>query len=156
MQSFQDRNETRWLLDLTLADVRQIEATHGICLLAPTDEQFASLLDPALALDIIWQLCEAQAREEPTGQPVGVGIDRTAWERRINGDALEAALTAFWTECAGFFRTSPTLIQRWLQAMHRQNTPPETAATTSDDSNPATRGTPSTAAPESSAATGDP
>lgn len=105
MQYFKDRNGRSWQIALNVYEMKRIRAALGIDLVNVIElgkdgtvrvdmiDRIAN--DPCLLVDILWVLCDDQAKEE--------GITDVDFGCALAGDAIEAATKAFLDELVDFF-----------------------------------------------------
>ena len=96
MKTFEDKNGTVWELEVTVGVVKRVRAVLEIDL-ARLDETLYERLseDPVLLVDLLWVICEKQARER--------NITDEQFGESLTGDAIEAATTALLEAVADFF-----------------------------------------------------
>jgi len=107
MHGYVDDTGYKWRVDINIQAVKEVRDALDIDMLDPGQDMLAKLFDDPLALcDILYVLCQAQAET--------AGITDEDFGRRLRGDAIDAASTAFIEELADFF---PNHRRQILQAM---------------------------------------
>ena len=105
MHNFTDNQKRTWQIALNVYEMKRIRAALGIDLvnvitLDKNGEVKVDLIDriandPCLLVDILWVLCEAEAKED--------GVTDVDFGSSLAGDAIEEATKAFLDELVDFF-----------------------------------------------------
>ena len=105
MHNFTDNQHRTWQIALNVYEMKRIRAALGIDLvnvitLDKQGEVKVDLIDriandPCLLVDILWVLCEAEAKED--------GVTDVDFGSSLAGDAIEEATKAFLDELVDFF-----------------------------------------------------
>lgn len=149
MASFTDKAGRKWLVDLTVGDVKRVEAATKVNLGAITQETFAALAsDWSVLVDVMCAIIRPQLQEE--------GVSDEDFAGALGGDELAAATDALLAALVDFShpkkREALRLAIAKLNAMQDREIARATARiealTLRGDS-----GEPSTSAPESSEST---
>lgn len=114
MHIFTDNQRRSWNLSLNVWEMKRIRAALGVDLVnavavgrdgnvqADLVDRIAN--DPCLLVDILWVLCEEQAKEE--------GVSDVDFGSSLAGDAIEEATRAFLDELVDFFPGARRLFLR--------------------------------------------
>ena len=112
MKTFTDAKERTWEIELNIRQMKRVRDTLGIDLVnvitankdgtIATDTIDRVANDPILLCDILWVLCEGQAK------PAGVTDDD--FGSALAGDSIEQATRAFLDELVDFFPGARRLI----------------------------------------------
>lgn len=111
MKIFTDTADRPWTLDLNYQEVQRLAAATEINLLTVLDPGDATLQrltdDVEFLVDLIWAICEPQARERQIGDE--------EFGRGFSGDVLDRAADALIQEIASFFprRRRELLLKMW-------------------------------------------
>ena len=107
MHEYIDDTGYKWRVEINIQAVKEVRGALNIDMFDPGGDVLAKLFDDPLTLcDILYVLCKAQAEK--------AGITDEDFGRRLRGDAIDAASTAFIEELADFF---PNHRRQILQAM---------------------------------------
>ena len=114
MRIFKDRNGQDWQIVLNVNQMKRIRAALGVDLvnavaLGKDGNVQADLVDriandPCLLVDILWVVCEEQAKED--------GVSDVDFGSSLAGDAVEEATRAFLDELVDFFPGARRLFLR--------------------------------------------
>ena len=114
MKIFKDNRNREWQLVLNVYEMKQIRAKLGIDLIdviqldksgnVQVDMIDRIANDPCLLVDILWVLCEAQAKE--------LDVTDVDFGSSLAGDAIENATKAFLDELVDFFPGAKRLFLR--------------------------------------------
>ena len=114
MRTFRDNRGRVWQIALNVWEVKRVRAALGVDLanaitVDAKGDVNAGLVDriandPCLLVDILWVLCEDQAREE--------GVADVDFGSSLAGDSIEEATTAFLDELVDFFPGARRLFLR--------------------------------------------
>jgi len=97
MKTFKDREGMSWDVDLNVAAVKRVRDLAGVDLLSAAQEGFERLFnDPIAMVDAIYAICKPQAEERK--------ISDEEFGRRMAGDSIDDAYTAFLEEFPNFFQ----------------------------------------------------
>jgi len=117
MHSFRDAKGRDWTIDINVTSIRYVKARIDVDLLSIVGGDLLGRVagDPALLCDILYVLCEDQAK--------AAGISDLDFGRGLAGDALEAASDAFLEDLADFFpRARRGLLKEALAKMRELET----------------------------------
>ncbi len=152
MHSFKDNAGRTWDLAITVGTVKRIQGRLDVDLTALADGEpplIRRLMgELILQIDAIWVAIEPQAK--------AAGVSDEQWVESMGGEAMAAALDAFWADLRDFFRPSrPGLAGLAQNAAELVNARQALAAELADLCVPklAAPGTPSTGSPASPDAT---
>lgn len=107
MAKFRDSEGREWAVSVTIYDARRIKKELGVDLL--DHRQVTAVCgDIIKAIDVLWLLCESQAKERQ--------ISDEAFGRSLGGDAIEAAIDALLGAMTDFFPKRQREILRGLLA----------------------------------------
>ena len=105
MKTFSDRRGRTWEVELNVAQMKRVRSTLGVDLVnviaVNSDGTLKTTLiddivnDPCLLVDILWVVCEKQAK--------AAGITDEDFGSALAGDAIEDATRAFLDELVDFF-----------------------------------------------------
>lgn len=103
MHAFVDKNDTNWIVELSIGIIEEVKAKLKIDLLNPIDEdkQLMVSLSPVssenikLFCDMLFLLCEDQCKEKD--------ITSAQFGRLLGPIAIKGAYTAFFAEWEDFF-----------------------------------------------------
>lgn len=128
MHTFKDKHGTDWTVDLTLNQIRRIEAAdfspafHSdepqyIRFFPPQENLFTEVItNPAVAFGIVWICCQQQAEER------GIKTEEE-FANLFNGKALQDSRIAFYEELPDFFpemaTTLAALVERFTTIQKR-------------------------------------
>lgn len=97
MRTFKDNEGISWIIEILVETVLKIRAEYDVDLVGLTPKTLGKLEeDPILLCQIIWALCEEQAKAR--------NIDAEAFARAIGGDPLDAAWDAISGAISDFSR----------------------------------------------------
>lgn len=118
MQQFKDKTGQTWNVDLTVGSLKTIREATGIKLgdIYAKDTGLGDLIyaEPEKLGALLWVLVEDQAD--------ALKITEEQFAKRLNGESLNAAISAILAACANFFRsgkTAQTLTQRLPEILER-------------------------------------
>lgn len=94
MQKFKDNTGREWAIELNGWAMKRIHERLGIACRNP-QAVFESVDDLPLFCDILYVLCEAQAKER--------GVSDEDFGKSLGGDAIDEAVEAFISEAIPFF-----------------------------------------------------
>lgn len=123
MKSFKDSNGRTWLIEINVTAIKKVRAICGLNLVdiiqleggKPNTEILDKLsADPCLLVDVLYVLCKDQADLDK--------ISDEEFGRRMNGDAIEAATTAFLEEMIDFFPEAKRRVLRFIMDQAEQMT----------------------------------
>ena len=130
MKIFKDNRNREWQLVLNVYEMKQIRAKLGIDLIdviqldksgnVQVDMIDRIANDPCLLVDILWVLCEAQAKE--------LDVTDVDFGSSLAGDAIENATKAFLDELVDFFPGAKRLFLRKAIELAQKYTGEMTAA----------------------------
>jgi hypothetical protein len=102
MRSFKDALGRSWDLAVNVGTIKRIKGRVGVDLtcLADGEPPLVQRLtaDMILQVDCIWAAIEPQAR--------AAAVSDEQWAESMGGDAMAAAIEAFWQEVVDFFQPS--------------------------------------------------
>jgi hypothetical protein len=104
MRKFQDTRGRTWLLAIHAPAIKRVRALLGVDLMEAAGSGLLTRMgmDVVLLVDVLYALCEPQARE--------MGVGDVEFGESLDGDAIDAATDAFLDELMGFFRKRPRLL----------------------------------------------
>ena len=112
MKTFSDRRGRTWEVELNVAQMKRVRSTLGIDLVnviaVNSDGTLKTTLiddivnDPCLLVDILWVVCEKQAKAQ--------GVTDEDFGSALAGDAIEDATRAFLDELVDFFPGARRLV----------------------------------------------
>ena len=118
MQQFKDKTGQTWAVDITVGSLKTIREATGIKLgdLYAKDTGLGDLIyaEPEKLGALLWVLVEEQAD--------AMKLTEEQFVKRLNGESLNAAISAILAACANFFRsgkTAKTLTQRLPEILER-------------------------------------
>ena len=130
MKIFKDNRNREWQLVLNVYEMKQIRAKLGIDLIDVIQLDKSGNIqvdmidrianDPCLLVDILWVLCEAQAKE--------LDVTDVDFGSSLAGDAIENATKAFLDELVDFFPGAKRLFLRKAIELAQKYTGEMTAA----------------------------
>lgn len=114
-QRFTDERGREWRLAIDVPTIKRIRDELSIDLLRCLEDQtvLSRLVDDVVQLvDVLWLVCRDQAE--------GAGIDDVEFGRRLVGDAIDRAVTAFLAALCDFFPPAKrAVMRRILDKIHQ-------------------------------------
>ena len=96
MTKFKDSADREWIVSVTVGAIKNIRTALGVDLADPSQAVMERLADdPVLLVDLLWLLCEKQAKE--------IGITPEQFGESLVGDPIDAATNAMVEAIADFF-----------------------------------------------------
>ena len=122
MKTFTDAKERSWEIELNIRQMKRVRDTLGIDLVnviqtnkdgtIATDTLDRVANDPILLCDILWVLCEGQAK--------AAGVTDDDFGSSLAGDSIESAKRAFLDELFDFFPGARRMILRKAVCLARK------------------------------------
>lgn len=110
MAEYTDANRQPWQVEITIPAARRVKQLLGVNILQGTESLRQLSEDPLLFCDVLWLLCEEQAKAKQ--------IDSEQFGAALAGDAFESAITAYMEALANFF---PSRRREILQGVQQSN-----------------------------------
>ncbi len=97
MQTFKDRANREWTLDVNVGSIKRVKALMQIDLMQAVEGKLIEQLinDPVTLCNVIWALCQAQATQR--------GISEEVFGESMAGTAIDEATAALLKDLVDFF-----------------------------------------------------
>lgn len=109
MKQFKDNKDRTWDIVVDVVNAKKCMDLLSVDILDLFSEQGRELLDkPAKLVDVLWLLCEKQAKER--------GVDDESFGRAMAGDAIVDGARALWDDYVNFSPSSKRpLLEKQMQ-----------------------------------------